>query len=882
MIHWLLGLLKTRSWRFAGIAFGTAIAIALLAELGAFVQSSGATMTARAIRTVGVDWQVELVPGASADAVTKQVAESAQLKGSETVGYGSVDAFEFTDTQGTQTTGAGQVVGLSASYYDTYPAGFRMLAGDTSGAVLLQQTAANLHAAPGDEVTVKLADGRTASIHISGIVDLKNADPFFQAVGVPPGAAPQAPPDNAAMLPIDTWRQIFRPLQTSRPDAVREQLHVKLAHDTLPTAPEQAYVDALGAGHNFEVRAAGTALLANNLAAQLDATRADALYARVLFLFLGAPGVVLAALLTVSVAGAGAERRRRDLSLLRLRGATRARIIGLSALEGIAAGVAGVVFAMLLIVLANPLFGLPALNSSALVWWAGSALAGLLLATAAVTVPAIMSSREMTVVAARQTLAPDVAPLWERLFIDVICLGLAGLIFWQTAATGYQVVLATEGVAAIAVDYAAFLAPLLLWLGAALLTIRVVRLVLGHGRAVIGWLTRPFAGSISPAVTSAMARQRRRIATGTAFAAMAIAFAVSTSIFNTTYQGQARVDALLTSGADVTVRGTTIGPVNGLKDALRKLPGVADLSLMQHRFAYVGTDLQDLYGIDATTIQNATTLSDAYFQNSTTDAALTLLKATPNAALVSDETAKDFQLTLGDTLNLRLQGKDGQYRPVSFSFAGVVREFPTAPRDSFIVTNAAYVAQQTGLPQYEYALLRTNGDRNAVKAAAASLVALLPGAQVSTLDEATHVIGSSLTSVDLDGLTRLELGFAILLAVGATGLSFALGLADRRRSFAILTGIGASPAQLAAFIIAEGVVTLLGAGLFGAAAGWLVAEVLVLVLQGVFDPPPEALSYPAGYLIALVAAVLIATGLSLWNGIRESRIEPVRRLRELQ
>ena len=43
---------------------------------------------------------------------------------------------------------------------------------------------------------------------------------------------------------------------------------------------------------------------------------------------------------------------------------------------------------------------------------------------------------------------------------------------------------------------------------------------------------------------------------------------------------------------------------------------------MQHRFAYVGTDLQDLYGIDPATIGRAATMSDAYFGSG--DAAATL------------------------------------------------------------------------------------------------------------------------------------------------------------------------------------------------------------------------------------------------------------------
>ena len=51
---------------------------------------------------------------------------------------------------------------------------------------------------------------------------------------------------------------------------------------------------------NLEVQVAGQALVANNLGARLDAVRGDALYATVLFLFLGVPGVALAAAMTIA------------------------------------------------------------------------------------------------------------------------------------------------------------------------------------------------------------------------------------------------------------------------------------------------------------------------------------------------------------------------------------------------------------------------------------------------------------------------------------------------------------------------------------------------------------------------------------------------------
>jgi putative ABC transport system permease protein len=74
--------------------------------------------------------------------------------------------------------------------------------------------------------------------------------------------------------------------------------------------------------NNIEARTAGSAALASNLAARLDGVRDDALYVKVLFLFLCAPGVVLAALVTAAIAGAGRPRRMREQALLRIRGAT--------------------------------------------------------------------------------------------------------------------------------------------------------------------------------------------------------------------------------------------------------------------------------------------------------------------------------------------------------------------------------------------------------------------------------------------------------------------------------------------------------------------------------------------------------------------------------
>jgi putative ABC transport system permease protein len=228
---------------------------------------------------------------------------------------------------------------------------------------------------------------------------------------------------------------------------------------------------------------------------------------------------------------------------------------------------------------------------------------------------------------------------------------------------------------------------------------------------------------------------------------------------------------------------------------------------MQHRFAYVGNDLQDLYGIDPLHIGEATDMSNAFFKGGNATATLNALAKQQDGVLVSDETVKDFQLNTGDQINLRLQSAaDHQYHVVTFHLIGIVREFPTAPKDSFLVANSSYIAEQTGSNTGEIVLIKaasgTSPDRLAE--GVRSIVEQIPAVRVNDIGSTQRAISSSLTAVDLRGLTTLELAFAVLMLAGATGLVLALGLAERRRTFAILSALGARSNQLGSFLWSEG------------------------------------------------------------------------------
>jgi len=120
-----------------------------------------------------------------------------------------------------------------------------------------------------------------------------------------------------------------------------------------------------------------------------------------------------------------------------------------------------------------------------------------------------------------------------------------------------------------------------------------------------------------------------------------------------------------------------------------------------------------------------------------------------------------------------------------------------------------------------------------------------------------------------------------LLVMGATGLILALGLSERRRNFAILEALGAKSRQLGAFIWSEGLLMLVGGGGIGTLLGFGIAQILVKVLTGVFDPPPEHLYIPWGYMAVLAATAIASTVIVVFGMKIISRRGVVEELRNL-
>jgi putative ABC transport system permease protein len=873
-LDWLKGLMRLRAGTIIAASAGVCLAVCLLALLGVFIVQSASTMTARAVSGIDPDWQVQLVGTTDATSADAAIASTVKTKSLYKVDYADVSSLSSTIDGTTQTTGVGKAVGLDAGYAKNNPRQIRLLSGSLDGVLLAQQTASNLHASPGDTVTIARLGQPTIDVKVDGIVEVSSADQFFQIIASTPQTARNAPPDNIIFLPTPQWEAAFASQLDSMPQTSQRQLHVSFDHSVLPGDPTQAYVKANEMANNLAAKLAGEGVTANNLAARLDGVRQDSLFSKVLFLFLGTPGAIVAILLTMLIVLSGSDRRKRDIALLQMRGASRSEILGMSGIEALLVGVIGAVTGVALAAVLAPIFVSGALNAVEYYWFAAAGLGGIFASLVVFLIPSWLALRNT---ALENTVQPRTlayaAPAWQIFGIDILLLALAWFIFWQVSATGYQVVAAPEGVATATVDYKAYAAPAFLWAGSALLLMRLFSLFMRHGKIALEKILRPIASVFSKTVSASLSRESGRVTKGVVLVALAMSFAVSTAIFNTTYESQAKVDATLTNGSDVTIIGTTANPASPLLDTIRKTSGVVNAEPMQHRYAYVGNDLQDLYGINPSSITAATAMSNAYFGNNDAAATLASLKNTPDGVLVSDETVGDFQLKEGGVINLRLQfANDHAYHVVPFKFVGIAREFPTAPKDSFLIVNAAYVAAKTGFPESEIVLIKSSIAPPTLAANLRDITKNKSGLVISDISEAVHRIGSSLVAVDLRSLTALELAFALPLAAGAVGLVFALGLAERRRSFAILQAIGATPRQLGAFLWSEALIVYVAGTAAGLAIGWLLAWMLTKLMTQVFDPPPDVMVIPWSYITGLCLTGLVAVCIAVLFQLRKTNV----------
>ena len=851
-----------------------AAAVALLGSMLLFVGHSLRTMTGAAVRSVPLDWQGPVSSYAQATRVSAGVARQPGIEQASATATAPFAGAAHEGAGGSTDAGHGSLFAVPPRYA-AHIQTFRFLQGSLrAGAIVLdQQFAATLQAHLGDTVTITPRPGaRPLRFPVSGVALITAPDTVFQPLNPLLGPAPAQPPANAAILPIGTFAATVArelpaipsasPGTSSVPGAqtgVQWQVQAQVDPRALGGSPSQAYTRAGQIAHRVERSLPGQVQFVDNLSDQLNTAAGDALYAETLYIMLAVPGALVALGLTYLAALGTVERDRRDLALLRARGATRRDLIAVAGAESLAVGaVAGLLGTGIALgavsVLLGPggvglTVGRAGLTLAACVALAvGGALAARLGATWTVWRASISQTRH--------TVRREQRPLWQRLYLDVFALALSGLIYWLTASTGFAAVVNPDSNPTLSLSVYMFFAPALLWIGATLLLVRL------RGRALAWAARRAARGRAATPGAFLLASAGRRgaaINRGLLVVGLLLAFGVNLGIFTATYDQQANVDAQLTLGADVTVTAPPAATAGReLNSRIAAVPGVQATTAVDHSYAYVGPDLQDTYGIDPGAISRATTLRDSYFLGASANQAVSALRARPDGVLVSKETIADYQLHTGDLLNLRvLDHRSGRFHVVPFHVAGVVQEFPSAPRDSFMVANLGYLNAAEHGGGANVIFVKTN--RPAATAQAIARATRADGTVVKNIDQQAQQTTSSITTIDLHGISQIEEAFTIVLAAAAMGLFVALTVIERGHEFATMAALGASLRSIGAFVWSEAALVLGAALVLAAGLGVLLALMLVAMLQHVFDPPPDHLALPWSYLADLAGAALVTT-----------------------
>lgn len=873
-----------------------AVAVALLGAMILFIGHSLRSMTASVTRTVPLDLQGPVASAANAQSIAAAVRRQPDIAQAAATATAPFAGIGHEGPIGVTSAGRGYAFAVEPGYLKHFGT-LRYLRGSLQeGQIVLdQQLAATLRAEVGDSVTLTAPGGHARHrFKVSGVALVTAPDVLFQPLNPLLGPAPAQPPSNVAILPLATFARTLAPQlatlagstgASAIPGAqtgVQWQVQAQVDRAAFGGSPGSAFTRAGQIRSSVERSLPGRVQFVDNLSAAFNTAAEDALYSEALFVMLAVPGAILAMGLVYLSALGTADRDRRELALLRARGASKRQLLGLAGAEAV---VVGVVAGLLGAALAFAAVDLLVKGSSGVTLGraAGATAACVLLAILGALAARLATGRRAlssTVSEGRRSVVRFERPLWQRLYLDALALALSGLIYWLTASTGFSAVVNPDSNPTLSLSVYMFFAPALLWIGSALVMLRL------RGRA-IAWLAGRLGEAGRPSrrrsfLLASASRRGHAINRGLLLVGMLLAFGVSLGVFTATYDQQSTVDAQLTLGADITATAPPgVAVRNDLAAKIAGVPGVTGTSAVDHSYAYVGPDLQDTFGIDPGTIRRATSLRDSYFLGSSVDGAMRGLRSSTDGILVSKETIADYSLRLGDLLRLRvLDRQSGHFRTAGFHVVGIVQEFPSAPRDSFMVVNARYLQSLNAAGGPDVVFAKTSGDPAAVAKRVAAATRT-DGVTVKDIRHQAAQTASSITAVDLSGISRLEEAFTILLAAAAMWLFVNLTVSERRHEFATMAAVGASLQDIAGFVRSEAAVILVAAVALAAVLGWLLSEMLVAMLQHVFDPPPDQVAVPWGYLAelglagllgALIAIALNARGLQrlpLGRALRE-------------
>jgi putative ABC transport system permease protein len=831
--------------------------------------------------------------------VDEVAAEVSRLKG-----VSRVDRLDIIDLPGGSLRSEGaalsrplRVFAFDRSYIARYP-GIVVTAGSYGpGTSLLSVEAArSLGATAGSSVELRVPGrDRSISLPVGGVADLSRADSLFSSrVADSLGDFIYVP--HSIVVPLDVFDEMVVPAlrqdAASPSPALKNQpvmeLDVRMDRSQLNANPTTALVRTRGLQRSIERIAPGQVFVIDSLSNRLNIARGDGIVAKVLFLFLGLPGVLLAAFLAGYAGTLLAQAQRREMAVLRSRGARSSHLMALLAYKTIAIAALGSLLGLGFGVLALvAIFGRERLLAAApgdFLLSAGSAVGAGVIATAlALYVPGWRSLRR-EVSEERREMEVGRAPLWLRVRLDLILLLLAAAVEVVTFLAGGFTPAQSEG-QALSLSFYILLAPMLAWFGATLLG---VRLALLGARRLPGRGDARFGGLVTGTLRRSLKRRARALATGIAGVSLALGFGTSVAVFVATYHAEKAADAEFVVGSDMRVTPSVLSPQPAAYAAqLQKVPGVAAAApvIFHTGNAGLGSERKDLAAIDPGSLERTATLHDSFFLDTGAAGAMAALRSEPSGVLVDWELARDYNIAVGDPVKVQVTDLSGREVPVTFRVVGRFNAFPGFPQHVDLVANLPYYQSATGHTTVDFFYVRSRGSSAGAVARAADAISSGPGKVdplfIDTTARALNRDQSTLAALNLNGLASLDSVFTALMSAAGIAI-FVFGLMlQRRKEYVTMRALGIRFRQLQGLVVGEAALVAVCGLVSGILIGTGMAYMYVQVLRPVFTLPPDRLTLPPQQLGVLAGLVLVAMAVSalLASGLLR-RLKPMELLRE--
>jgi putative ABC transport system permease protein len=861
---------------------GLILAVGLFTDVLFFVDVSQRGMSQNALAPIKVDMVARsTTPDLSPSALESILKNQRLVTSAQSVA--SADFASMEKVGGHTSTASGKVFALPQSYYQTSDF-LPIVSGryDPSGAMIGDATATQLGLKVGDTVQMKFAAGLSApyTARISGIVGMGASDPLFYNPD-PAGGEGYGVVADVLFLPPALFERDLAPVLSKLPVTtssvgqtgsnvvllpVERQVHLKIDRAALAADPAKALKQLDSLRRSLESPFPGQVRVTNNLSRKLDNAKKDILAAKMLFIFLTLPGIALGAYLSKYATELSSEPLRREISQLRVRGAGSREVLLITAYTALIIAVLGSLLGLLFgavilaAVLGPGVFG--GVNSGLLApsaLWA--ALAGLVLTLLAFFLPAWSLMRAEIAGNRSAVTRSQAMPLWRRMNLDFLLLIGAAVVLYVTNANGGFKPTGTEGTA-VTLSFYLFLAPFMFWIGMTLLLIRLLGVLLTRGAGVVTRILQRLLGDLGLVAARSLTRRSAAVSSAVTLTALTLSFGVALALFLGTYASQKRSDIAYVVGSDVRVTPpANVGLTPGTAAQLSALPGVtAATAVARDPVALIGSEKKSVYGIDVASFQKAAFLPDVFFESGSAHRDLAALAATPNGVLLARDQADKFNINVGDPVLMRLYNpKTAQYVQVKTKAVGIYTYFPTSSQDSDFVLNRAFFTQATGTAGADLFLVKTPDPAGAARRIQSTLGKAL-SLKVDTTLSATKVDESSLTSLNLGGLGRLEQIYTALIVAASLGVFLISMLQTRRREFGTMRALGGDERQLRTLVSAEALIISGLSLLAGLGIGTGIASLFVMLLRVIFLIPPTGLTWPAAELGLLLLLVLGGMG----------------------